>query len=193
MGSYAFYNNDALAEVTIHSSAFGNYAFRNCDKLAKVTFGSEVSVIGADYTYSYIFYDCPLQDVYCEATVPPTIQGYVFSNYSSVNLYVPAASMPQYREANYWRNFKFAMKESSGIYYEVLNESEVKKVGYRIREIRESKGMTQAELVEKSGITRTTIWKLEAGEDEVTTSKTLVKIADALGVTVGELFLPHKV
>lgn len=77
--------------------------------------------------------------------------------------------------------------------YSRLNESEVKKVGYRIREIRESKGMTQAELCEKSGITRTTIWKLELGEDEVTTSKTLLKIADALGVTIGELFLPHEV
>ena len=74
-----------------------------------------------------------------------------------------------------------------------LNESEVKKVGYRIREIRESLGMSQAELCEKTGITRTTIWKLETGEDEVTTSRTLVRIADALGVTVGELFLPSKV
>ena len=73
------------------------------------------------------------------------------------------------------------------------NESEVKKVGYRIREIRESIGMSQAELCEKSGITRATIWKLETGDNEVTTSKTLLKIADALGVTVGELFLPREV
>lgn len=74
-----------------------------------------------------------------------------------------------------------------------MNESEVKKVGYRIREIRESKGMSQAELCEKSGITRATIWKLETKDDEVTTSSTLLKIADALGVTVGELFLPREV
>lgn len=74
-----------------------------------------------------------------------------------------------------------------------MNESEVKKVGYRIREIRESIGMSQAELCEKSGITRATIWKLETGDNEVTTSKTLLKIADALGVTVGELFLPREV
>ena len=74
-----------------------------------------------------------------------------------------------------------------------MNESEVKKVGYRIREIRESKGMSQAELCEKSGITRATIWKLETKADEVTTSSTLLKIADALGVTVGELFLPREV
>ena len=66
-------------------------------------------------------------------------------------------------------------------------------MGYRIREIRESKGMTQAELCDKSGITRATIWKLETGDNEVTTSRTLLKIADALGVSVGELFLPDKV
>lgn len=66
-------------------------------------------------------------------------------------------------------------------------------MGYRIREIRESIGMSQVELCEKSGITRATIWKLETGDNEVTTSKTLLKIADALGVTVGELFLPREV
>ena len=64
---------------------------------------------------------------------------------------------------------------------------------FRIKEIRESKGMTQAELVEKAGVARATIWKLETGEEEVTTSRTLAKIADALGVTIGELFLPNKV
>ena len=59
---------------------------------------------------------------------------------------------------------------------------------YRVKEIREEKGITQLELAEKSGVTRATIWKLETGESEVTTTKTLVSIAEALGVTVGELF-----
>lgn len=66
-------------------------------------------------------------------------------------------------------------------------------MGYRIREIRESLGMSQAELCEKTGITRATIWKLETGENEVTTSRTLLKIAEALGVSIGELFLPQEV
>lgn len=64
---------------------------------------------------------------------------------------------------------------------------------FRIKEIRESKGMTQTELSEKAGITRATIWKLETGEEEVTTSKTLASLANALDVTIGELFLPDKV
>ena len=59
---------------------------------------------------------------------------------------------------------------------------------YKIREIRESKGLSQTELAEKSGVTRATIWKLENGSEEVTTTKTLFKIADALQVDANELF-----
>lgn len=57
---------------------------------------------------------------------------------------------------------------------------------YKIREMREQKGITQDELSEKSGITRATLWRLESGE--VTTTKTLMKIADALDVSVSDLF-----
>ena len=61
---------------------------------------------------------------------------------------------------------------------------------YRIREIRESRGISQTELADKAGVTRATIWKLETGEDEVTTTKTLLKISEALGVDAKELFYP---
>ena len=61
---------------------------------------------------------------------------------------------------------------------------------YRIREIRESKGISQTELADKAGVTRATIWKLETGEDKVTTTKTLLKIAEALEVDAKELFYP---
>ena len=64
---------------------------------------------------------------------------------------------------------------------------------YRIRELRESIGMSQTELSRKSGVTRATIWKLESGDDEITTTRTLTKIADALSVPVDELFLIAKV
>lgn len=64
---------------------------------------------------------------------------------------------------------------------------------YRIREIRESRHMTQTELAEKAGIARATLWKLETGEDEITTTKTLANIATVLGVSVSDLFLPAEV
>lgn len=64
-------------------------------------------------------------------------------------------------------------------------------MGYRIKEIREAKGMTQVELEEKSGISRVTISALENGTMRNTTTKTLVAIASALGVTVDSIFLPR--
>lgn len=59
---------------------------------------------------------------------------------------------------------------------------------YRLRELRKAKGMTQEELSDKSGVTRTTIWKLETGEEEVSTTKTLLSLAKALECSVGDFF-----
>lgn len=59
---------------------------------------------------------------------------------------------------------------------------------YRIKEIREQKGMSQVELAEKSGVTRATIWKLETSDSEATTTKTLQKLARALDVDMKQLF-----
>ena len=60
---------------------------------------------------------------------------------------------------------------------------------YRIREIRERVGITQEELSAKANVSRATIWALECGENKVTTTKTLLNIATALGVQVDDLFL----
>ena len=62
---------------------------------------------------------------------------------------------------------------------------------YRIREIRENLGITQAELAEKAGLARGTVWKLEVVDDVATTTKTLERIADVLGVDLKDLFLPQ--
>lgn len=61
-------------------------------------------------------------------------------------------------------------------------------MAYRIKELREAAGMTQTELSEKTGITRATIWKLETDDKAVTTTQTLVRIANALDVSVADLF-----
>lgn len=66
-------------------------------------------------------------------------------------------------------------------------------MGYKIKEIREAKSMTQEELAEKSGISRATISGLENGTERNTTSKTLVKIATALGVTIDQIFFAEAV
>ena len=66
-------------------------------------------------------------------------------------------------------------------------------MGYKIREVREEKNMTQAELSKKSGVSRGTISALENGTSRATTTKTLTKIARALDTTVDVLFFAQAV
>lgn len=66
-------------------------------------------------------------------------------------------------------------------------------MGYKIRNIREEKKMTQEELAEKSGVSRVTISGLENGTTRATTTKTLQKIARALDVTVDQIFFDEAV
>ena len=60
---------------------------------------------------------------------------------------------------------------------------------FRVKEEREKKGMTQEELAKKAGVSRTIISGLESGTINVTTTKTLKKIAEALGTNVSDIFL----
>ena len=66
-------------------------------------------------------------------------------------------------------------------------------MGYRIKELRESLNMTQEELSRKSDVSRGTISALENGTERTTTTKTLMRIANALGTTVDRLFYPMSV
>ena len=63
------------------------------------------------------------------------------------------------------------------------------KVKNRVREIREEKRMTQAELAEKSGLSRQTIIAIETEENYSTTTGTLLKIANALETPINLIFL----
>ena len=58
----------------------------------------------------------------------------------------------------------------------------------KIHDIRICKNITQEELAEKSGVSRTTIHGLETGKVKNTKTDTLGKIAVALGVSMDDLF-----
>lgn len=62
-------------------------------------------------------------------------------------------------------------------------------MGYRIKTLREKKRLTQEQLAEKSGVSRTTISNLENDSNKTVNTRTLAKIASALGVKVESLFL----
>ena len=59
---------------------------------------------------------------------------------------------------------------------------------YRIKEIRESKRMSQGELAKKAGVSRAILSGLETNTLPNTTANTLSKIAVALDCGVGDLF-----
>ena len=61
-------------------------------------------------------------------------------------------------------------------------------MGYKIKEIREAAGMTQQQLSERSGLSRSIINGLETGRTKTTTTATLRKIAIALNKKVDDIF-----
>jgi Predicted transcriptional regulators len=66
-------------------------------------------------------------------------------------------------------------------------------MGYRIKEAREEAGMTQDELANKSGVSRSIINGLETGRATVTTNVTLLKIAKALDKKIADIFFDDEV
>ena len=66
-------------------------------------------------------------------------------------------------------------------------------MGYRLKVIREKAGIIQEELAELSGISRGTIVELENNQSVSTTTKTLSKLAKALGVSVSRIFFENGV
>lgn len=65
---------------------------------------------------------------------------------------------------------------------------------YSIKEKRIEKGWSQEKLADKSGVSRTTLSKLETaeenGDEVITTTDTLINIANALDCSVSDIFLP---
>lgn len=61
---------------------------------------------------------------------------------------------------------------------------------YKIKEARLKNKMSQAELARRAGVSRQTVCGLESGAVTVTTTETLIKIANALGEKVSDIFLP---
>lgn len=68
-------------------------------------------------------------------------------------------------------------------------------IGEIIQELRKKKDMTQEELAQKSGVSYTTLIKIERGSVQNPTVKTIKRIADALDASVdlllGKINLDH--
>lgn len=66
-------------------------------------------------------------------------------------------------------------------------------MGYRLKEIREQKEMTQEQLEEKSGISRQTISAIENDRVENVKVGTLLALANALDTRIDNLFFENAV
>ena len=66
-------------------------------------------------------------------------------------------------------------------------------MGYRLKQIREEKGITQKKLEELSGVSRQTISAIENNPDYQAKSGTLLALANALGTTVDSFLFANAV
>ena len=57
----------------------------------------------------------------------------------------------------------------------------------RLKELRKKAGWSQQKLAEKSSLSYNTITKIEQGVATMPTIQTMIKIADAFGITLDEL------
>jgi len=66
-------------------------------------------------------------------------------------------------------------------------------MGYRVKELREEKGLTQEELAKRCGVSRQSISAIEKNKVEQVKSGTLIAIAEALETTIDNLFFREDV
>lgn len=125
IGESAFYGCTALTSVTIPNSVttIGYDTFRGCTGLTSVTIPKSVTSIGGS-----AFSGCTgLKKIYSLNPVPPVIYWDTFVAYD-VDLFVPKGCVPKYKEAKYWKDFRFIgeIEEEGGIDDVIGADSKIK-------------------------------------------------------------------
>ena len=59
----------------------------------------------------------------------------------------------------------------------------------RLKSIREERGISQEELAKRTGLSRTTISKIENNEEVNVTTRTIATISEGFGVSPSDIFL----
>ncbi|WP_429065842.1 helix-turn-helix domain-containing protein [Aeromonas veronii] len=78
----------------------------------------------------------------------------------------------------YWM-VKCAHKDTKGRIMQHISDN--------IKRIRNEAGLSQQELADRAGISKSQIWRLEKGEQKNPTLETLIPISTALGVSLDEI------
>lgn len=63
--------------------------------------------------------------------------------------------------------------------------------GHKVRQLREERFLSMAELAEKAGISKNTLFRIETGNYSAI-PRTVRKLAEALGVAPGDLVTPEE-
>ena len=128
IGDWAFYHCESLTSITIpkNVSSIRDYTFSNCTSLTSITIPESITSIGVQaFAWcqgltnvtiprgvtsigDWAFSGCKkLISVYCKPTTPPILKNTnVFnSNTSCRKIYVPAASVDDYKNAAVWTNY----------------------------------------------------------------------------------------
>lgn len=63
----------------------------------------------------------------------------------------------------------------------------VERFGTRVRAVRQFRGWRQDELADKAGVSRTTVVRIEKGEDAATRLSRIIDICEALDVSLQEM------
>lgn len=100
----AFYYCSSIEEVSIPEgiTAIPNSCFYSCTSLESIEIPSTVTSMG----YNVFDYDAALKSITVKATIPPTINAMTISSSLTLeHIYVPAASVDAYKEANRWSTY----------------------------------------------------------------------------------------
>lgn len=101
LGDYCFSECSSLTSISIPPSvtSLGVFCFNSCSSLTSITIPSSVRQVGY-----YCFIGCNnLVSVYCYAENPPSAESQ--GQPSTTILYVPAASVDKYKQADGWKDF----------------------------------------------------------------------------------------
>lgn len=102
LGSWSFSNCSSLSSVNFSNSitTIGDFVFDNCNNLSSIVLPASLRTIG-----NFAFNCRGLSLIVSYATTPPTGNGFFFDVNKSIPLYVPEASITDYRNANDWKDF----------------------------------------------------------------------------------------
>ena len=113
IGNSAFDRCSGLTSINIPESvtSIGDYAFSACSGLTSITIPSSVSSIG----YSAFSWCSNLTSVNIDKDTPISISESTFTNRANATLYVPSGCKAAYEAADYWKEFKEIIEDTSEI------------------------------------------------------------------------------